>query len=140
IREGHLSFAKIAPLCTFPTFGSDRRWLWLSLDLAAALIILHHLYYRGADTLSNRYRRVGCYCARLTGPTSPATICRVVGWRGVAQSGSATEWGSGGRWFESSRPDHTTYRMRRIWPGAVCAASFCLQIATTSKPRFGCGC
>src|SRR5215217_4098673 len=25
--------------------------------------------------------------------------------RGVAQSGSAPEWGSGGRWFESSRPD-----------------------------------
>jgi hypothetical protein len=25
--------------------------------------------------------------------------------RGVAQSGSALEWGSRGRWFESSRPD-----------------------------------
>ena len=29
--------------------------------------------------------------------------------RGVAQSGSAPEWGSGGRWFESSRPDHPHY-------------------------------
>src|SRR2546421_11671171 len=27
--------------------------------------------------------------------------------RGVAQSGSAPEWGSGGRWFESSRPDQS---------------------------------
>ena len=27
--------------------------------------------------------------------------------RGVAQFGSAPEWGSGGRWFESSRPDQT---------------------------------
>src|SRR3989304_9481221 len=26
-------------------------------------------------------------------------------YRGVAQSGSAPEWGSGGRWFKSSRPD-----------------------------------
>ena len=26
--------------------------------------------------------------------------------RGVAQPGSALEWGSSGRWFESSRPDH----------------------------------
>ena len=26
--------------------------------------------------------------------------------RGVAQPGSAPEWGSGGRWFKSSRPDH----------------------------------
>ncbi len=25
--------------------------------------------------------------------------------RDVAQSGSAPEWGSGGRWFESTRPD-----------------------------------
>ncbi len=25
--------------------------------------------------------------------------------RGVAQSGSVPEWGSGGRWFKSSRPD-----------------------------------
>lgn|GEM_PF-4344030 len=27
--------------------------------------------------------------------------------RGVAQSGSVPEWGSGGRWFKSSRPDQT---------------------------------
>jgi hypothetical protein len=26
--------------------------------------------------------------------------------RGVAQSGSAPVLGTGGRWFESSRPDH----------------------------------
>ena len=28
------------------------------------------------------------------------------GFRDVAQSGSAPQWGCGGRWFESSRPDH----------------------------------
>src|SRR4051812_16385062 len=27
--------------------------------------------------------------------------------RGVAQPGSASHWGCGGRWFESSRPDHS---------------------------------
>ena len=31
--------------------------------------------------------------------------CGTSGGRGVAQLGSAPEWGSGGRWFESSRPD-----------------------------------
>ncbi len=33
--------------------------------------------------------------------------------RGVAQFGSAPEWGSGGRWFESSRPDHHPVRPPR---------------------------
>ena len=28
--------------------------------------------------------------------------------RGVAQLGSASVWGTGGRWFESSRPDHAS--------------------------------
>ena len=32
--------------------------------------------------------------------------------RDVAQSGSVPEWGSGGREFESRRPDH--YRLRRL--------------------------
>ena len=27
--------------------------------------------------------------------------------RGVAQSGSVSAWGAGGRWFESSHPDQT---------------------------------
>jgi type I protein arginine methyltransferase len=31
--------------------------------------------------------------------------------RGVAQPGSAPDWGSGGRWFESSRPDISTRRI-----------------------------
>jgi hypothetical protein len=30
--------------------------------------------------------------------------------RGVAQPGSALDWGSRGRWFKSSRPDHTSER------------------------------
>src|SRR6476469_9151630 len=30
--------------------------------------------------------------------------------RGVAQPGSASHWGCGGRWFESSRPDHPCRR------------------------------
>ncbi len=29
--------------------------------------------------------------------------------RGVAQPGSASHWGCGGRWFESSRPDHHSF-------------------------------
>src|SRR3982751_2208762 len=30
--------------------------------------------------------------------------------RGVAQPGSASHWGCGGRWFESSRPDYSFQR------------------------------
>ena len=38
---------------------------------------------------------------------SPVQISCVGAWR---RFGSAPEWGSGGRWFESSRPDHTYTR------------------------------
>src|SRR5512132_1829812 len=31
--------------------------------------------------------------------------------RGVAQPGSASHWGCGGRWFESSRPDHQSRKV-----------------------------
>ena len=31
--------------------------------------------------------------------------------RGVAQSGSALVWGTSGRWFKSSRPDHLSKRL-----------------------------
>ena len=37
--------------------------------------------------------------------------------RGVAQSGSAPAWGAGGRWFKSSRPDHSQPSFHR--PGLV---------------------
>ena len=37
--------------------------------------------------------------------------------RGVAQSGSAPAWGAGGRWFKSSRPDHSHPSYHR--PGLV---------------------
>ncbi len=32
-------------------------------------------------------------------------MLRFYNYRGVAQTGSALEWGSRGRWFKSSRPD-----------------------------------
>ena len=35
---------------------------------------------------------------------------REFGRRDVAQSGSAPQWGCGGRWFESSRPDHCSQK------------------------------
>lgn len=35
---------------------------------------------------------------------------REFGRRDVAQSGSAPQWGCGGRWFESSRPDHRSQK------------------------------
>ena len=35
-------------------------------------------------------------------------FCRPKIIRGVAQSGSVSAWGAGGRWFESSHPDQTT--------------------------------
>ena len=41
----------------------------------------------------------GKTCLNSISPTS----------RGVAQPGSALEWGSSGRWFKSSRPDHKSY-------------------------------
>jgi hypothetical protein len=39
------------------------------------------------------------------GLTGPAKSAKTQNNRDVAQSGSAPEWGSGGRWFKSSRPD-----------------------------------
>src|SRR5438270_94923 len=36
--------------------------------------------------------------------------------RGVAQLGSAPAWGAGGRWFKSSRPDHTYRPVRAASP------------------------
>jgi hypothetical protein len=52
-------------------------------------------------------------CVRLLSSSPPADDARFsrgglasVALRGVAQSGSAPEWGSGGRRFESFRPDH----------------------------------
>ncbi len=42
-------------------------------------------------------------------PADPQARYTALRRRGVAQSGSAPEWGSGGRWFESSRPDHPHY-------------------------------
>jgi hypothetical protein len=36
--------------------------------------------------------------------------------RGVAQSGSAPVWGTGGRRFKSGRPDHLLVRDRPYWP------------------------
>src|SRR5689334_21255515 len=41
----------------------------------------------------------------------------VVG-RGVAQLGSAPAWGAGGRWFKSSRPDHSSRRGHPRAPGS----------------------
>ena len=35
--------------------------------------------------------------------------------RGVAQPGSALEWGSRGRWFESSRPDFQRSHVSASW-------------------------
>jgi hypothetical protein len=44
------------------------------------------------------------------------------GCRGVAQSGSALEWGSSGRWFKSSRPDHFFYPLYWVPPHAMSGA------------------
>ena len=35
--------------------------------------------------------------------------------RGVAQPGSASVWGTGGRWFKSSRPDHTMKKRFKVY-------------------------
>ena len=50
------------------------------------------------------YMRVGRKCAQRLHPFAIAHRCPVHG-RDVAQPGSASHWGCGGRWFESSRPD-----------------------------------
>ena len=52
----------------------------------------------------------------------PAGDGRVVRPRGVAQPGSAPEWGSGGRAFESLRPDHSAEHEKA--PGARRAFRF----------------
>lgn len=38
--------------------------------------------------------------------------------RGVAQSGSVSEWGSEGRWFKSTRPDHLKIKRLAIFKAA----------------------
>src|SRR5579883_2858923 len=53
-----------------------------------------------------RCKQAGFRCA------APAAAVR----RGVAQPGSAPEWGSGGRRFKSSLPDHQPSRQANVWP------------------------
>ena len=68
---------------------------------------------RWPDLLADR-RRHAPHCEHLAGRIVARrarlgirlTPARIQGRRGVAQPGSALEWGSRGRWFESSRPDH----------------------------------
>src|SRR4249919_1819533 len=42
----------------------------------------------------------------VAAPTDVFGHSKAANGRGVAQPGSASHWGCGGRWFESSRPDH----------------------------------
>ena len=50
--------------------------------------------------------------------------------RGVAQSGSAPEWGSGGRWFESSRPDQIGQFVK--WEAAYVAEAHVRRFCITN--------
>src|SRR3982750_1519811 len=61
-----------------------------------------------AQEVAGRLSRRGPPCqairAALDAPLSRSLVDATG--RGVAQPGSASHWGCGGRWFESSRPDH----------------------------------
>ncbi len=49
---------------------------------------------------------------------------------GVAQFGSVLEWGSRGRWFNSSHPDHEKIpQLSRLW-------DFLLHLFSFAKSRF----
>src|SRR3982750_4469540 len=54
--------------------------------------------------------------------------------RGVAQPGSASHWGCGGRWFESSRPDHSTESQLTSMPNPPILISL-VQAAPAGQPR-----
>ena len=47
--------------------------------------------------------------------------------RGVAQPGSAPALGAGGRWFESSRPDHFPRFRTRVTPAMASQPTPCIQ-------------
>ncbi len=56
--------------------------------------------------------------------------------RGVAQSGSAPVWGTGGRGFKSRRPDHTsrTKRPRRsVRAGSLTAVLTAVSLITSKE-------
>src|SRR6187549_3766142 len=57
------------------------------------------------------------------------------GSRGVAQPGSASHWGCGGRWFESSRPDHSV--QWKVFKSNMSSASYSMsmvQAAPANEP------
>ena len=62
------------------------------------------------STLPTCAHRPRATAARKRLARSPRGALEFVGRRGVAQHGSALDWGSRGRWFKSSRPDHISER------------------------------
>src|SRR4029078_5617755 len=57
--------------------------------------------------------------------------------RGVAQPGSASHWGCGGRWFESSRPDQSCHRPsegRSLGQGSIEPINENRQISMSTEP------
>ena len=53
--------------------------------------------------------------------------------RGVAQPGSASQWGCGGRWFESSHSDECKWRSRKYFPAPFFVFGRCAVILTLSQ-------
>ena len=68
---------------------------------------VHAVLYEGKDVRASRGRPAR---PRLEGRAGGPRLIDSGLRRGVAQPGSALDWGSRGRWFESSRPDHYSER------------------------------
>ena len=56
----------------------------------------------------------------------------------MAQSGSALGWGPSGRWFESSRPDYTTFALTVVvlLPAAWTVSVTVSPVASFLRMRF----
>src|SRR5438045_9755979 len=54
--------------------------------------------------------------------------------RGVAQPGSASHWGCGGRWFESSRPDHSSTESPRVSMSNEPILMSMIQVVPSGQP------
>ncbi len=68
--------------------------------------------------VGSEFSRTGRSVRLSAGPVVAVGFSRTISRRDVAQPGSAPDWGSGGRWFESSHPDQcSTGRFRRLRVG-----------------------
>jgi hypothetical protein len=106
-------------LLSEPTRGDQRPGPWLQLS---SIVKCNCRSTSEVGKIMGLTFRASFARKKLLITLSPCDSVSVNG-RDVAQSGSALEWGSRGRWFKSSRPDHTVYPFAGSRVGSVSSAS-----------------